>query len=116
VPEPISGAMMSWYQAKIFVEHAIFFSSDALHVTAGVIVWLILALVLRRPASSWRPWLGLLILVLLNEGVDLWVERWPIPAMQYGESAKDILLTMTLPAVLIATVRLRPQLFTRPNP
>jgi len=103
--------MLSWYQAKIFVEHAIFFSSDALHVIAGVVVWLILALMLRRPASSWRPWLGLLMLVLLNEAVDLWVEHWPIPAMQYGESAKDLLLTMTLPAMLMLTARFRPGLF-----
>ena len=105
--------MMSWYQAKIFIEHAIFFSSDALHVIAGVLVWLVLALALRKPISSWLPWLGLLILLLLNEGVDLWVERWPIPAMQYGESAKDLLLTMTLPALLMVAARLRPQLFTR---
>ena len=113
MPEPVSGAMMSWYQAKMFVEHAMFFSSDALHVIAGVIVWLLLALALRRPVSSWLPWLGLLALLLCNEAVDLWVERGPDPAMQYGESAKDVMLTMALPALLMAAARMRPQLFTR---
>lgn len=107
--------MMSWYRAKVFVEHAIFFSSDALHVLVGVLVWLLLALTFRKPISSRLPWLGLLLLLLLNEGVDLWVERWPIRAMQYGESAKDILLTMTLPALLMVAVRLRPDLFRSPR-
>lgn len=111
MPGLVSSAMMSWYRAKVFVEHAIFFSSDALHVIAGVIVWLLLALALRRPLSSSLPWLGLLALLLCNEAVDLWVERWPDPAMQYGESAKDILLTMVLPAVLMFATRLRPSLF-----
>ena len=115
MPQPVSGAMMAWYEAKRFVEHASVFSSDALHVVAGVLVWLVLALVLRRPASSWLPWLGLLVLLLGNEAVDLWVERWPDSAMQFGESVKDVLLTMALPALLTAAARFRPQLFTRPS-
>ena len=76
--------------------------------------------------GCWSPWscaaacrlhflAALLVLTLLNECVDLWVEQWPDKAMQYGESAKDILLTMTLPTVLMFAVRLRPNLF-RPAP
>jgi TRAP-type uncharacterized transport system fused permease subunit len=112
--QAMTGAMLSWYEAKMFVERASLVSSDALHVVVGVIVWLLLALALRRSVSSWLPWLGLLALVLCNEAVDLWVERWPDPAMQLGESAKDILLTMTLPTVLMFAVRLRPNLFRAP--
>lgn len=107
----ISGAMMSWYEAKIFVERAVFFTSDALHVIVGVMVWLLFALLLRRPVSSWRPWLCLLAVLLCNEAVDLWVEQWPDPGMQYGESAKDLLLTMALPTLLLVLTRVRPQLF-----
>jgi hypothetical protein len=107
----VTGAMMSWYEAKMFVERAVVFSSDALHVMVGMVVWLLFALILRRPVTDWRPWLGLLVLLLLNETVDLWVEQWPDLGMQYGESAKDVLLTMTLPSVLMAVARLRPQLF-----
>ena len=50
---------------------------------------------------------------MLNEATDLWVERWPDPAMQYGESTKDVLLTLALPALLMAVARLRPGLFSR---
>src|SRR3954447_24846912 len=93
----LSAGMMAWYRTKMFVEHAIFFSSDALHVLVGMAAWIVIAMLWRRPLSDWRPWLTVLGLLLLNEFVDLWVERWPDLAMQYGESAKDLLLTMILP-------------------
>jgi len=111
----ISDVMMSWYETKMFIEHATVVSSDALHVLVGVLVWTLAALVLRRSLSASIPWLIVLALTLLNEGVDLWVERWPHLAMQLGESAKDVLLTMTLPTVLLLAIRLRPSLF-RPLP
>jgi hypothetical protein len=111
----VTGLMMSWYEAKMFIEHASAVSSDALHVLLGVLVWLLIALLLRKPASSLPPMLVLLGLIAFNELVDLWVEQWPSLAMQLGESAKDVLLTMTLPTVLLFAVRLRPNLF-RPTP
>jgi hypothetical protein len=111
--DALTGGMLSWYQAKMFIEHASSVSSDALHVIAGVIVWVLIALALRRPISSGVPLAWLLAVVLFNEAVDLWVERWPDLAMQYGESAKDLMVTMALPALFMALVRLRPQLFVR---
>lgn len=109
----LTGGMLSWYQAKMFIEHASFVSSDALHVIAGVVIWILIALALRRPLTSGVPLAWLLIILLFNEAVDLWVERWPDLAMQYGESAKDLMVTMALPALLMALVRLRPQLFVK---
>jgi hypothetical protein len=103
--------MTSWYEAKMFIEHASVVSSDALHVLVGVLAWIVVALVLRRSLSAPFPWLVLLTATLLNESVDFWVERWPSLAMQLGESAKDVLLTMTLPTLLMFAVRLRPNLF-----
>lgn len=111
--ELITGGMTSWYQTKMFIEHASVFSSDALHVIVGVLLWIVLALLLRRGLAEWLPWLAVAALLVANEGVDLWVERWPDAAMQYGESAKDVLLTLALPTLLMAAVRLRPALFTR---
>ena len=54
----------------------------------------LIALLLRRPVTSWPPLLWCVALILWNETVDLWVEQWPDPGMQYGECAKDVLLTM----------------------
>jgi diacylglycerol kinase len=111
LPPFISHGMISWYRAKMFVEHASIVSSDAIHVLVGVLVWMLAALITRRSLATWLPWLAVLALALLNEAVDLAVERWPDLAMQLGESAKDIWLTMTLPTLLLIAVRLRPNLF-----
>lgn len=109
----VTGGMASWYRMKMFVEHASVITSDSMHVLAGVLIFLLSAVILRRSILSWLPWLIVLALAVANEIVDLWVEQWPDLAMQYGESAKDLLLTMTLPTVLLLAARFRPQLFRR---
>jgi hypothetical protein len=100
---------IDWYQAKTFIEHAISFSHDALHVLVGVVVQLVIAALLRRSLRSIWPWLIVLALELGNEWVDLAIERWPVPAEQYGEGMKDILLTMALPTLLLLVARFRPR-------
>ena len=107
----ITAAMASWHQGKLFIEHAVRVSHDSLHVIVGVLVWLVAALVTRRPVTSRVPWLWALAFILWNETVDLWTERWPDAGMQYGEGAKDIGLTMLLPTLLMFAARLRPDLF-----
>ena len=109
----LGDGMKAWYEAKTFIEHAIFFSSDALHVLVGMVAWVAIAMIWRRPLSNWRPWFALLVLLILNEAVDLWVERWPDLAMQYGESAKDLLLTMVLPTLVMILARSQSWLFSR---
>jgi len=111
----VTSGMMSWYEAKMFIEHASVVNSDGLHVLVGVLVWLLAAVVLRRSLAAPSPWLVLFVLILLNESVDLWAEQWPDMAMQLGESAKDILLTMTLPTVLAFAIWWRPSLFRAPG-
>ena len=108
----ITGWMSSWYETKMFIEHASIVSSDALHLLVGTLVWILVAALSRRSLAAGFPWFALLAATLLNELVDLWVERWPDPAMQYGESAKDIILTMALPTILLLLVRTRPRLFS----
>jgi hypothetical protein len=107
----IVAAMTSWHQGKLFIEHAAHIGHDSLHVIVGVIVWLGIALVSRRPVTSWTPWLWLFALILWNEAVDLWTEHWPDAGMQYGEGVRDVLLTMLLPTVLMFAATVRPELF-----
>lgn len=109
--EVVTGAMTSWHQGKLFIEHTIAINHDALHVFVGVLIWLVMGALTRRSLASLRPWLWVLAIIGWNETVDLWVERWPDPGMQYGEGAKDVLLTMFLPTVLMLTVRFAPGLF-----
>ena len=102
-----------WYEVKLFIEHSVSFSDDSLHVMVGVVILLVAALLLRTPISSWRPWLVVLLLLTVNEAADLVIERWPNPGMQYGEGARDVLLTMFLPTLLLFAARWRPRLFQR---
>jgi hypothetical protein len=104
-------AMVPWHQGKLFVEHALSIDHDALHILAGAFLWLVLALLLRRPLTSWRPWLGVLAFNIWNEAVDLSLEHWPDLGWQYGETAKDLVLTMILPTVVLFAARVRPELF-----
>ena len=106
-------AMGSWHQGKLFVEHSLKVEHDALHVIAGVLVWLAIAAVLRKPLSNWRPLGWLFALALWNEVVDLWVELWPDLGMQLGEGAKDLVLTLLVPAILAWLIRARPKMFAR---
>jgi hypothetical protein len=103
--------MESWHQGKLFIEHSLSFSHDSIHILAGVLIWLAAGLLVRRPLSSWSPWLCVLALILWNETVDLTLEVWPDAGWQYGESFKDLLLTMSVPTLLMVATRLRPDLF-----
>ena len=103
-------AHLGWYQFKLFLEHASGISMDALHVLVGFCLFLLSAVVLRRAVTDMLPWLATLILECGNEAHDLMVELWPNMGSQLGEGAKDILLTMTLPTLLMMTARWKPQL------
>lgn len=107
----IVDAMSAWHQGKLFLEYSLSVDHDALHVIVGMLVWLVAALVLRRPITSWFPLMWCLAITLWNETVDLWIERWPDPGRQYGEGAKDLFLTMVAPMILMTAARLRPDLF-----
>ena len=111
----VSGALGSWHQAKLFIEHGIDISNDALHMAVAVAAWLIAALILRRPLTSWTPWLLLAAGAAFNEVVDLWTDQWPDIGMQLGEGAKDFALTMFVPSLVMLAARFRPDLF-RPSP
>jgi len=86
---------------------------DSLHVVAGVILQFAAAAILRTDVADRRPWLLILALELVNEANDLIVEQWPNAGMQWGEGAKDLLLTMLLPTSILLIARRRPSLFTR---
>lgn len=113
VSASLTDAAVSWNEWKLLIEHAVGVSRDALHMVAGAVLAMAWALLLRRPLSSWRPWLATLALQTLNEFSDLWLERWPDPAIQYGEGVKDLLLTMAMPSLLLVTTRLAPRLYAR---
>ena len=103
--------MQSWHEGKLLIENSVPVSHDSLHIIFGTFVWILFAVGLRRPLSSWRPWLWAFAVILWNETVDLWTETWPDRATQYAQGVKDLLLTMLVPTVLMFAMRYRPQMF-----
>lgn len=115
VTQLLEGLGHWWYATKTVAEHALGFSNDALHVLVGVVLQLALARLMTVSIGQMTPWLGVLALELLNEWSDLSFEIWPDPAMQWGESVKDVLLTMALPSILLIVSRRWPDLLRRPE-
>jgi hypothetical protein len=106
---------MDWYGFKvILVELSGGISRDALHVLLGVFVQLLAAILLRTSVRSPLPWLIVLIVSAANEYYDLNYDHWPDREMQWGESIKDLIVTMTLPTVLLLASRLAPSLLVSP--
>lgn len=103
-----------WFDLKMLFERSVAFDSDGLHLLTGVVVQLVAAAVLRSSVARWWPWLITLALTLANEAVDLWVEQWPDAELsaQWGESVKDLLLTLALPTLLLLVARRWPKLLS----
>lgn len=107
----LNAAAGEWYNTKLFIEHSVAFTPDAIHVLVGGTCPLVIAWLLRSTVGSWIPWLLTFALAILNELIDLGWDHWPELSMQYGESMKDLLLTMALPTVLLLTVRRIPSIY-----
>ena len=102
-----------WYQLNLFVEHSTGISMDAMHIIVGVVLQLLIALLFKSSVARPMPLLAVLALALLNEANDFRVEIWPDPGMQFGEAAKDIVLTMFLPTLIFLVARRRPRLLVQ---
>ena len=105
---------LGWYQFKLFLQHASGISLDALHILVGIVIFLLATQILKRSVASPIPWAVTLLLEIANEGHDMLIELWPDLGSQLGEAAKDLLLTMALPTLLMVIARRRPSLLV-PN-
>ena len=104
-------SFLIWYQFKLFLEHASGISMDAFHILLGFGFFFLAAALIRRTVADLSPWLATLAMELLNEVYDLTTEIWPDSGRQLGEAAKDIMLTMALPTLVMIVARRRPARF-----
>lgn len=104
---------MDWLEIKVWLEQATRLDMDALHIYAGLLLQIALALVLRRPLSSPIPWLAVLAATLANEYYDYRYEIWPDAdrLLQRAEGIKDVWNTMILPTAVLLLARFHPRLF-----
>lgn len=72
------------------------------HLTVGLLLWLIAAIVLRRPLGSWQPVLLVLLIELANETIEaLYMPGWSMP-----DTLGDIASTLFFPVAIVTLVRL----------
>ena len=91
---------------KLAVMSATDLSRDALHVHAGLAVFVLVALAFRRPLRSPLPWLAVLVVALLVEVVDLREDLSFYGRYRWGASAHDIVNTLAWPTLLMLLSRL----------
>lgn len=91
---------------KTAVSEVLNLSKDALHVHFGILLFLVIAVALRKLKSAYLlAWLAVAFLALGNEYMDL--RGHGGFAGNLGESAKDILNTMFWPTVALLALEVR---------
>lgn len=102
---------MDWLAFKAYVSD-LTVSKDALHLYLAFIIQVAAALIVRRPLSSLVPWFAVLALELVNETLDLLLEKEPyIHPWQIKGSIHDVVNTMLLPTALMLLARYAPSIF-----
>lgn len=98
-------ALGPYQSSKLWLQDLVGLSKDALHIYVGLTVFLLAALILRRPLRDGRPIGAVLLVALAGEIWDLieWTGRgneavWP-------NHWHDLRNTMFWPLVLFATAR-----------
>ncbi|TFI59917.1 hypothetical protein E2493_01300 [Sphingomonas parva] len=103
---------MDWHLTKEWLSATTHLDMDALHVHAGVLLQIAVALLLRKRLSSPWPWLAVLAVTLANEIYDYRYEVWPNRGDQRAESLRDLWNTLLLPSVILVIARYLPSLFS----
>jgi hypothetical protein len=87
-------------------------AKDALHIYLAFVIQVSAAALFRKPLSSGLPWLTVLLLELVNEGLDMWLgEEAQLKRWQLEGAAHDLVNTMILPTALLLLCRYAPGLF-----
>jgi hypothetical protein len=97
----------SWYQgAKLVLVSVLGLSKDALHVHTGLAVFLLAALVFRKPLGSPLPLALVFLAALAGEALDLRDDVTSLGYWRWRSSLGDIANTVFWPVVLWLLARL----------
>ncbi|WP_375380944.1 hypothetical protein [uncultured Sphingomonas sp.] len=87
-----------WAWTKAWLGLTLGASDDTLHMTTGLLILTLAALVLRRPPWSLLPWMAVLIAETLNEAYDL---THGTDEGNWRDSWHDFWLTLLWPTVVL---------------
>lgn len=102
---------MNWLGFKLEAARMLF-EKDALHIYAALVIQIVVAKLSRRSLGHFLPWLAVLAIELVNEGLDIFRGGEPrLMPWQVVSAVHDIFNTMILPTVLLMLCRHAPSLF-----
>jgi hypothetical protein len=90
---------------KLAIVAATGLSKDALHIYVGLVVFLAMAAVLRKPLRSIIPWLVVVAVAIAGEALDMRDDVASLGYWRWNASLHDILNTIFWPTVLFLLAR-----------
>lgn len=98
----------SAYQlAKLHVVQAVGLSKDALHVYAGLLIFLGVILVFRKPMRSVVPLIAVVVAAAIAEAFDARDDIASLGHWRVGASAHDVINTVFWPAVFFIVAKFK---------
>lgn len=104
--------MGAFQSSKTWLIELLGLSRDALHIYVGLAVFLLAALLFRRPLSDWRPIAAVFLVAIAGEIWDLFERLRPDQEPFWSSNWHDIWNTMFWPLVLFLLAR-SPRLLKR---
>lgn len=95
---------------KVWLEETLELDRDALHIYAGILVQLIVAVFCRRSLASLWPWITVLMIAGYNEYSDFGRSSGTPESFAFhkAEAIHDMWITMLLPTLLLLMARFWP--------
>jgi len=95
----------SFQSIKLIIVSTTGLSKDALHIYAGLAIFFIAVIILRKPLKSTTPWLVILAFAVLAELIDMRDDFLSLGYWRWHASLHDILNTLFWPTVIFALAR-----------
>lgn len=90
---------------KLAAVHATGLSKDALHIYVGLAVYIAGAFLTRRRLISWLPFIAVLVVSILGEGLDMADDFRTLGHWRWRANVHDIMNTAFWPAALTLLAR-----------
>ena len=94
-----------WRSWKLATSGELHLSNDALHVLAGLTLFVLVCLVFRWRPSDWRPWTIVFMAECFNEAMDMIGMLEDDGVIYVLACVKDLVTTMLPPTILSIVAR-----------